>query len=61
MVQATEVLKKQHLNIKDARISTADDSRAEHVYIVQDKLSGAGLSEDRLAQAVNQVRMWIGA
>ncbi|CAJ1405540.1 unnamed protein product [Effrenium voratum] len=54
--EATEVLKKQHLNIKDARISTADDSRAEHVYIVQDKLSGAGLSEDRLAQAVNQVR-----
>ncbi|CAJ1405538.1 unnamed protein product [Effrenium voratum] len=54
--EATEVLKKQHLNIKDARISTADDSRAEHVYIVQDKLSGAGLSEDRLAQVREALR-----
>lgn len=50
--QATEILKKQQLNIRDARISTKEDSpRACHFYVVQDKLSGSGLSEHRLAQA----------
>lgn len=49
--EATEILKKQQLNIRDARISTNEDSRACHFYVVQDKISGSGLSEDRLAQA----------
>lgn len=49
--EATEILKKQQLNIRDARISTKEDSpRACHFYVVQDKLSGSGLSEHRLAQ-----------
>lgn len=48
--EATEILKKQQLNIRDARISTNEDSRACHFYVVQDKISGSGLSEDRLAQ-----------
>jgi len=48
--EATEILKKQHVNIRDARISTEESSeRATHVYIVEDK-SGGGLSEDRLAK-----------
>lgn len=48
--EATEILKKQQLNIRDARISTNADARACHFYVVQDKISGSGLSEDRLAQ-----------
>eukprot|EP00913_Durusdinium_trenchii_P019628 g18452.t1 len=47
--EATEILKKQQLDIRDARIST-EDSRAVHFYVVQDKMSNSGLSEDRLAQ-----------
>ena len=36
-VKATEILKKQHLNIRDARIST-EDSRAVHFYVVQERM-----------------------
>eukprot|EP00438_Fugacium_kawagutii_P009339 Skav234557 [mRNA] locus=scaffold2556:480992:487967:+ [translate_table: standard] len=54
---ATKILKKQQLNIRDARISTNEDSpRASHVYVVQDKVSGSGLSEDRLAQVRDALR-----
>ena len=49
--QATEVLKKQQINIRDARISTEEASpRATHVYIVEDR-GGGGLSDQRLAEA----------
>ncbi|CAE7720687.1 SUOX, partial [Symbiodinium pilosum] len=48
--EATEVLKKQQINIRDARISTEEASpRATHVYIVEDR-GGGGLSDQRLAE-----------
>jgi len=54
--EATEVLKKQQVNIRDARISTEEGSkRATHIYFVEESgertaRGGGGLSEERLAE-----------
>ncbi|CAE6921515.1 SUOX [Symbiodinium sp. KB8] len=53
--EATEVLKKQQVNIRDARISTEEGSkRATHIYFVEEsgerKGRRGGLSEERLAE-----------
>ncbi|CAE7807080.1 SUOX [Symbiodinium sp. CCMP2456] len=52
--EATEVLKKQHVNIRDARISTEEGSkRATHIYFVEEsgeRKARGGLSEERLAE-----------
>lgn len=46
----TDKLKAHKLNIREARISTEGSSRAKHVYVVQDKVSGGGLSDARLME-----------
>mmetsp|Transcript_64961 Transcript_64961/g.104978 ORF Transcript_64961/g.104978 Transcript_64961/m.104978 type:complete len:650 (+) Transcript_64961:39-1988(+) len=49
--EATDMLRTHDINIRDARISTEEGSkRAKHVYLVQDKISGGGLTEARLQE-----------
>eukprot|EP00931_Biecheleriopsis_adriatica_P052430 TRINITY_DN30497_c0_g1_i2.p1 TRINITY_DN30497_c0_g1~~TRINITY_DN30497_c0_g1_i2.p1 ORF type:complete len:650 (+),score=127.59 TRINITY_DN30497_c0_g1_i2:53-2002(+) len=49
--EASKELQKHQINIRDARISTEEGTnRAKHIYIVQDKVTGGGLSEERLKE-----------
>lgn len=48
--EATDKLDTCQLNIVDARISTDGAEKAKHIYIVKCKVTGEGLSEDRLLE-----------
>ena len=46
LIEAVKILIKQQLKIQDFCLSTKEDPRrASSVYVVQDKVSGSGLSE----------------
>mmetsp|Transcript_63410 Transcript_63410/g.138073 ORF Transcript_63410/g.138073 Transcript_63410/m.138073 type:complete len:607 (+) Transcript_63410:65-1885(+) len=49
--EAAELLKRHHLDIRDAHITTEDGgSQAWHIYSVQDKVTGRGVDEGKLEE-----------
>eukprot|EP00927_Polykrikos_kofoidii_P065494 TRINITY_DN61245_c0_g1_i1.p1 TRINITY_DN61245_c0_g1~~TRINITY_DN61245_c0_g1_i1.p1 ORF type:complete len:653 (+),score=104.92 TRINITY_DN61245_c0_g1_i1:90-2048(+) len=54
------VLQNNDLNIRYAKISVEPDGRARHVYVVEDKTTRLGLSDDRL-EAVRAAIMDLGS
>lgn len=50
MSEASDVMKKHGCDIRVAKISTMEGSRAQHIYQVQDKETGGGLATERLAE-----------
>jgi len=48
--EASELLKRHDLDIRDAKISTDGGAHARHIYIVRDKGTGGGLSDSKLEQ-----------
>jgi len=46
--EATEFMNRNSLNIRDAQVTTLEDDRARHVYTVQDRATGRGLSQEQL-------------
>jgi len=51
LAETTELLKHHNLDIRDAKISTKGDTdRAQHIYTVQEKSSGKGLSAAKLEE-----------
>mmetsp|Transcript_16212 Transcript_16212/g.43676 ORF Transcript_16212/g.43676 Transcript_16212/m.43676 type:complete len:678 (+) Transcript_16212:69-2102(+) len=51
LAETTELLKHHKLDIRDAKISTKGDTdKAQHIYTVQDKSSGKGLTSEKLEE-----------
>jgi len=50
LAEASDLLKRHKLDVKDARITTDGPLKARHIYTVRDKATGRPISEDKLEE-----------